>query len=102
MPEDRPVTQFELRRQSDDLVYRFEKKTDQAGRSGFRRSDGEYWIIWRGDLGWIAGSWGSEDVFGRPWDQRAEQSEAFPPEGIWVSRKGPKAYVYDLVHVKTP
>lgn len=94
------VTGFELRRLIDRHVYRFAKTTDRQGRKGFKRDDGDYWIIRHEKLGWIAGSWNSNDVFGRPWDQLAPQSVAAPPEGIWVSRKGSKAYVYDLVYTE--
>jgi hypothetical protein len=80
-------------------VYRFEKAIAPSGGVGFKRSDGDYWIIWHEHLRWIAGRWDDDEVFGRPWDQLAEQSEAAPPEGVWVSRKGPNAYVYDLVYV---
>ena len=90
---------FELRRQSDNLVYRFDKSIGAFGRVGFKRTDGDYWIIWHEDLGWIAASWDSDDVFGRPWDQLSRQSDEIPPEGIWVSRKGSKSYVYSLVYV---
>ncbi len=93
---------FELRRQSDDLVYLFEAATDSDGRAGFKRCDGEYWIIRHESLGWIAGSWDSDEVFGRPWDQLTPQPRSAPPEGVWVSRKGAKSYVYDLVYVKAP
>lgn len=93
---------FELRRQSDGLVYRFDKTTDPAGRVGFKRRDADHWIIWHDRLGWIAGLWDSDEVFGRPWDQLTPQSPIWPPEGVWVSRKGAKSYVYELVHVTAP
>ena len=102
MTQDTQTAVFELRRQIDDLVYRFERATDPAGRSGFKRTDGDYWIIWHEELRWIAGSWDDEGVFGRPWDQLIDQTEASPPEGVWVSRKGSKSYVYDLVYVEAP
>ncbi|MEP0211313.1 MAG: hypothetical protein ABJ370_22765 [Paracoccaceae bacterium] len=90
---------FELRRKSDDLIYRFDRTTDVLGRVGFKRSDRDYWIIWHENLRWIAASWESDEVFGRPWDQLSTQSDKTPPEGIWVSRKGTKSYVYDLIYV---
>ena len=100
MDERAQSIEFELRRQGDDLVYRFEKTTDPEGRVGFKRSDGDHWIIWHEKLRWIAGTWDSDEVFGRPWDQLALQSKAMPPEGVWVSRKGSKSYVYDLIYVQ--
>lgn len=90
---------FELLRQSDDLVYRFEKAKDAEGRVGFKRTEGDFWIIRHETLGWIAGEWESDEVFRRPWDQLVAQSVTAPPEGIWVSRKGVKSYVYDLVYL---
>lgn len=51
-------------------------------------------------LGWIAWDFPSQLVMGRPWDVLPEQQgKDAPPEGIWVSRKGPKSYVYKLVYV---
>ncbi|MEM5476695.1 hypothetical protein [Pacificibacter sp. AS14] len=102
MDEGTQTVAFELRRRIDDLVYRFAKATDPMGRVGFKRSDGDYWIIWHEKLRWIAGAWDDAEVLGRPWDQLAKQSDASPPEGVWVSRKGSKSYVYDLVYVETP
>ena len=99
MNDELMPTCFELRRQSDDLVYRFEKSTDAKGRAGFKRTDGDFWIIWKEELGWVAAAWESLEVFGRPWDQAQKQSKAAPPEGVWVSRKGAKSYVYDLVYL---
>lgn len=98
MPARKPVDTFELRRQSDPVVYRFERQTDDKVRVGFKRTDGDYWIVYHKRHGWIAGSWDTNDVFGRPWNLSNRQSDHAPPEGVWVSRKGPKSYVYDLVH----
>ena len=94
------VAGFELHRLSDDLVYRFDRASDAQGRSGFRRRDLDLWILWREGLGWIAGSFDDAAVLGRPWDvpPQAQSAEA-PPEGIWVSRKAAKSYVYQLVHL---
>ena len=102
MTEETQIVAFELRRRIDGLVYRFEKATDPVGRVGFKRSDGDYWIIWHEQLRWIAGSWGDAEVFGRPWDQLGRQCETSPPQGVWVSRKGSKSYVYDLIYLETP
>lgn len=99
MTERAQPIRFELRRQSDGLVYLFEASTGADGRVGFKRRDGDHWIIWHEALGWIAGTWDSEEVLGRPWDHRTTQSKVMPPEGVWVSRKGAKSYVYDLVYL---
>lgn len=48
--------------------------------------------------GWL-GDEESQTVMGRPWNVLPEDQPAdCPPQGDWVSRKGAKSYVYDLVH----
>lgn len=42
---------------------------------------------------------GGDDIYGRPWDVLPVDQGDVPPEGVWVSRKGAKAYVYDLVYL---
>ena len=54
--------QFELRRQSDDLVYTFTKKPSPDGRAGYQRSDGDYWIVYRPDYGWVAWNFDEQSV----------------------------------------
>ena len=76
-------------------------EANSEGCADFKRSYGDYWIIWHEKLRWIAGTWDSDEVFGRPWDQLAEQSKVSPPEGVWVSRKSSKSYAYELVYVET-
>lgn len=93
--------QFELRRHGDGLVYSFVKKDRSDGLQGFQRADRDLWIIYNGRLGWVAWDEQSQSVMGRPWDVLPEDQPAdCPPQGIWVSRKGAKSYVYDLVHVE--
>lgn len=86
------ITAFELRRQSDDLVYRFDRDGD-----GFVRADAPHRIEKHPTHGWIAWS-DPEGITGRPWAGPGHGDA--PPEGVWVSRKGPKSYVYDLVHLE--
>lgn len=86
---------FELRRQTDGLVHRFDRQL--CGR--YRRQDGPYWIVRHPVYGWVAQNEGSDEVFGRHWTVPPEDQGGAPPEGVWVSRKGAKAYVYDLVYL---
>jgi hypothetical protein len=90
---------FELRPQSDDLVYAFSRAVDRRGETAWRRQDMDVWIRRDPRLGWIA--WDEEigTCTERPWDVMPEDQGERPPEGTWVSRKGPKAYVYELVYV---
>ena len=75
--------QFELRRRSDALVYTFVRKLDLDGTTAYRRLDMDVWIRLRPDLGWVA------------WDEESQACTG----GVWVSRKGSKSYVYDLVYI---
>ncbi len=91
---------FELRRLSDDLVYAFARTERADGLAGFKRSDSDLWIIYRPPLGWVAWDDADQAVMGRPWNVMPEdQSPSAPPEGEWVSKKGAKSYVYNLVHI---
>jgi hypothetical protein len=91
---------FELRRRSDDLIYRFTRSTRADGQSGFKRSDRDLWIEYRPELGWIAWDVETDSLAGRPWHvQPGDQTPDGPPAGEWVSKKGDKSYVYDLVYV---
>ena len=91
---------FELRRQSDDLVYRFARSIDRRGEPAWRRQDLDVWIRRDPRLGWIAWDEETQACTGRPWDVLPQDQGERPPEGVWVSRKGPKSYVYELVYVK--
>ncbi|GLH80831.1 hypothetical protein SSBR45G_57400 [Bradyrhizobium sp. SSBR45G] len=93
------VVRFELRRQSDDLVYSFTRMHRPDGSIGFKRADGDHWIVWKPDWGWIAWDDGSQSCMGRPWNVLPQHQGAAPPEGDWVSRKAAKSYVYTLVHL---
>ncbi|UFZ03029.1 hypothetical protein LQG66_27820 [Bradyrhizobium ontarionense] len=61
------VLRFELRRQSDDLVYGFTRMTRADGSVGFKRADGDYWNVWKPDWGWVAWNDSSQTCMGRPW-----------------------------------
>lgn len=88
---------FELIRQSDELIYQFDYKEKSEGVFGYQRRDQDLWITYRTNLGWVAYDDATQTVMGKPWDTLpSEQDVLHPPEGIWVSRKGPKSYVYKL------
>ena len=90
---------FELRRQSAELVYTFTRKSSPDGSLGYQRSDGDYWIVYRPNYGWVAWNFDTQSIAGRPWEVLPDKQLDYPPEGIWVSRKGPKSYVYTLIYV---
>ena len=87
------VDQLQLKRLSDDLVYRFHREGAR-----FRRADRALYLEWREGFGW--GAWDGDELQGRPWDAPlSTQSPNAPPEGIWVSQKGVKSYTYSLIHL---
>lgn len=88
---------FELRRQSDDLVYRFDRQTRPDGSVGYKRQDSDLWIERRHGWGWVAWDEATQSCMGRPRNVPPDQQGDHPPEGDWVSRKGPRSYVYTLV-----
>jgi hypothetical protein len=97
-----PVARFELRRRIDAQVYRFTRAARDDGQPGYRRDDRDLWILRCTRRGWIAIDPDSGDVTGRPWDAApADQGDA-PPPGRWVSCKGDKSCVHDLVHLDEP
>jgi hypothetical protein len=91
---------FELRRQSDDLVYAFVREQFDDGSAAYKRQDQDLWIVHRPEWGWVAWDDASDTCMGRPWNTLPHQQADHPPEGDWVSRKGSKSYVYTLVYVE--
>ena len=93
---------FELQRQSDDLVYEFDRRTQNNKLVGYQRRDQNLWITYRGiEIGWVAWNEESAEVRGRPWNVLPkDQNPDHPPEGEWVSKKDNKSYVYILKYVE--
>ncbi len=88
------MQEFELRRRSDDLVYRFTR--DAVGV--YRRADRpELTIQWDPRFGWAAFDPDTYELAGLPWGVPPAAQVRQPPEGPWVSCKGARSYVYDLV-----
>jgi hypothetical protein len=89
---------FELQRQSDDLVYQFDRRVTGNGEIAYQRRDQDLWITYRSpDLGWVAYDEESAQIRGRPWEVLPkDQDPDHPPEGEWVSKKNEKSYVYIL------
>lgn len=90
---------FEFRRKLDGLVYRFEPCDPINGVMAWKRTDLDIWLAWIPAKGWC-----TIDINGvinsRPWCLDAVEQELAPPETEWVSKKGDKSYVYDLVRVQ--
>lgn len=89
---------FEFRRRLDGVTYRFTPAPSESGRPAWRRTASPLSLAWTPERGWTV----SDEhgvVLSAPWDVDRMAQGPLPPETVWVSRKGDKAYVYDLVRV---
>ncbi len=92
---------FELHRLSDGLVCQFDRMAPAGGTPTFQRRDQDLRITYQPELGWVAYDEKTREITGRSWDVLpCNQSEDHPQEGIWVSRKGIKSFVYELRYVQ--
>jgi hypothetical protein len=87
---------FKLHRLSDELVYEYDRMQCADGSVGYNRRDRDLWIVFKQDCGWVAYDEPPQCITSRSWDVLPQHQGDHPPEGIWVSRKGSKSYVYDL------
>ncbi|MFK7838738.1 MAG: hypothetical protein AB8B83_00265 [Bdellovibrionales bacterium] len=93
---------FELRRLSDDLIYQFDRTPDHDGKVAYKRRDADLWITFHNDYGWVAFDEDTQSIMGRSWTVLQMDQGNHPPEGEWVSKKGAKSYVYELVYCAAP
>jgi len=96
------IEYFELHRQIDNLVYQFDRVFVENGSYGYKRRDADLWILNDIDKGWVAVDPITGEVTGRPWTVQPEDQLESPPDGEWVSRKGKKSYVYELIYAEKP
>lgn len=83
-----------FRRRADEETYRFVPAGSAHGYRAYRRIDDVgLWCRRLPDFGWSICT-DAGQVLARPF-ARAGWDE-LPPEGMWVSAKGERAYVYDL------
>ncbi len=89
---------IELHRCIDDLFYKYESSGFRNRRPCWRRTDLELYLHCSARSGWVISD---EEglVLGLSWDLGKDEQGLLPPEGIWVSRKGQKSYVYELKHI---
>ncbi|MDR3663047.1 MAG: hypothetical protein P4L86_22115 [Mycobacterium sp.] len=94
--EDGGMSGVKFVRRVDGLAYEFTRDGEAHGFPSYKRVDLDIWCRRLPDFGWVVCD-AADDVSSRPFDE-AGQGE-FPPEGVWVSRKDDRSYVYDLVHI---
>ena len=90
------MNSFSLIRRCDGHRYEFLQNGRAVGRPAFRRADGDYWITFDPDWGWCA-RLDDGTLAGLAWGQRpAHQPKSHPPEGLWISYKEGRSYLYDI------
>lgn len=86
-------------RRLDGLTYEFVRDEDAHGFPSYKRVDLDVRCLRLPDFGWAVRT-AEGAISSRPFDD-AGWGES-PPEGVWVSFKGNRSYVYDLVYFGTP
>jgi hypothetical protein len=94
--EDDGMSGVKFVRRVDGLTYEFARDEDAYGFPSYRRVDLDIWCRRLPDFGWVVCN-AADEVSSRPFDEPGQGK--LPPEGAWVSRKGERSYVYDLVRV---
>ena len=95
---------FRFRRLHDGLEYDFHLQSGRAKESVYVRSDMAVNIVYDQDFGWSV--WDDSDLrnsrvlVGRVWEIPVKEQQDYPTEGVWVSRKGDRSYVYVLEYPK--
>lgn len=96
VPAETPLS-LAFHRCIDGLVYGYALAGIRQGRPCWRRTDRPLILSWTEQAGWVVSD-EAGTILSRPWDVEKAAQGALPPEGIWVSRKGDKSYVYVLHH----
>jgi len=81
-------------RRVDGLTYEFVRDGEVHGFPSYKRVDLDIWCRRLPDFGWVVCNEVAE-VSSRPFGDAGWGD--LPPEGVWVSYKGDRSYVYDLV-----
>ncbi|MEH3142375.1 MAG: hypothetical protein PGN37_19800 [Mycobacterium kyogaense] len=83
-------------RRVDGVTYDFVRDGQACGYPSFRRAGTDLWCRRLPDFGWAVCD-EAASVSSRPFGDAGRGD--LPPEGVWVSYKGDRSYVYDLIHV---
>lgn len=81
-------------RRVDGLTYEFVRDGEVHGFPSYKRVDLDIWCRRLPDFGWVVCNEVAA-VSSRPFGDAGWGD--LPPEGVWVSYKGDRSYVYDLV-----
>lgn len=87
---------FEFRRRIDTVVYVFRPSEPIDGRPAWKRIDIDLWVTQVDGFGWACID-SERTICGIPWGLTLDKMGELPPAGEWISKKGDKSYVYDVV-----
>jgi hypothetical protein len=90
---------FELKRRIDNVIYHYIPCEPINGSPAWKRDDANLWVTKLQDFGWACID-NDNNICGIPWGVPPSKTSKHPPEDEWVSKKGDKSYVYDLVYSK--
>lgn len=76
-------------------VYELESGEANSKSAVYRRKDGQR-VKWDDEFGWAARDEKTQELVTGAWGIPASKQSDSPPEGIWVTRKGGDAYVYEM------
>ena len=90
-------TTFQLTLLIDALTYTFHHTSGTGKSSIYTRSDNaDVKIVFDAKFGWSTWNEETGSLTGRVWDVVQEEQRNEPTEGVWVSRKRSKSYVYQM------
>lgn len=95
--QDGAMSGIRFVRRMDGLTYEFARDGEADGFLSYKRVDLDMWCRRLPDFGWVVCD-AAGVVSSRPFDAAGRGD--LPPEGVWVSRKGERSYVYDLVRAE--
>lgn len=89
---------IEFQREIDGLTYSFTRDGERNGKPRWRRADLNLELHWTDNWGWVVAD-ETGNLLSLSWEKEKGSQGDTPPDGVWVSRKGSKSYVYSLRYV---
>lgn len=83
----------------DGVIYLFRRCEDLPSGTSWKRDDHDVWLTRLQGFGWVTIDQ-EGNINGRPWSIPIDEQGDIPPAGEWISKKGDKSYVYDVVYVE--
>jgi len=98
MSNSTKLPSFEFRRRNDTTVYRYHPCESMNGFPAWKRENIELYVTKLDGFGWVCVD-KTNTIHAIAWGISVNQISALPTAGEWVSKKGDKSYVYDVVYI---